>query len=512
MLRSSFFFLLIISSFCIRAQDSYVTYHHDIAPILQKHCVSCHQEGEVGAMPLTTYEEVASYGKMIQYVTATKLMPPWYADPTYSHFAGERVLNEKEINMIHEWVMTDMKEGALPYGQVISKSVSVTVLPREPDLVLSMAEAFEQFGIYVDQYQVFVIPTHLKADKWVEGIEFIPGNKKIDRYASIAVAPHGTFDSLDAWDPRYGYYSFGGLNLAPSQPYWYTWSPLQAATFFNSNAALFLPKESDLVLHMHYGPTGKPQKDSSEIRLWFSSDEQKYQIQSAPLLNPYGLTTGTFYIPANTKKVLHGDYTLPFDMQIISMTPQSNLICRAWEVYAKRPGETQPVKLLKIRDWNFNWKHTYRLETPVVLPAGTVLHGLAHFDNTLENPCNPNDKPKDVLWGSHLFSDQFLVHFQFLPANATSWDVEIYIPSVVSDTELPVEITTTRKGNYRFEITSTAGLTDPLIIGLILKSGKQKFTLSLADLVNGNYVLTIYDEAEKKVSESLFVKMWKKGL
>jgi len=463
-------------------------------------------------MPLTTYDEVASYGKMIQYVTATKLMPPWYADPIYSHFSGERVMSDDEIKMIGDWVMTDMKEGALPYGQVISKSASVTVLPREPDLILGMDEAFEQFGIYVDQYQVFVIPTHLKTDQWIEGIEFIPGNKKIDRFASISVAPHGTFDSLDAWDPRYGYYSFGGLNQAPHQPYWYTWSPLQKATFFNSNAALYLPKESDLILHIHYGPTGKPQMDSSEIRLWFSPEENKYQIRSAPLLNPYGLTNGTFFVPAHSKKIFHGDYTLPFDMQIISMTPQSNLLCKSWEVYAKLPGETQPVKLLKIRDWNFNWKHTYRFETPVVLPAGTVLHGLAKFDNTLENPCNPNDNPKDVLWGSHLFSDQYLMHFEFLPATSLSEDVALYIPSVISDNELPLEITTGRKGNYRFEITSTNGTTDPLIIGLILKNGKQYLTMSLADLVNGNYVLTIYDETEKKVAQSLFVKMWKKGL
>nr|MDQ3017307.1 cytochrome c [Bacteroidota bacterium] len=137
MLRSNFIFLLISFGCALSAQDSYITYHHDIAPILQKHCISCHQEGEIGAMPLTTYEEVVSYGKMIQYVTATKLMPPWYADPTYSHFVSERTMTEKEIKTIGEWVMTDMKEGALPYGQVVSKTASVTVLPRKPDLVLS---------------------------------------------------------------------------------------------------------------------------------------------------------------------------------------------------------------------------------------------------------------------------------------------------------------------------------------------------------------------------------------
>ena len=97
----------------------------------------------------------------------------------------------------------------------------------------------------------------------------------------------------------------------------------------------------------------------------------------------------------------------------MSMTPQANLLCRSWEVFAKVPGQRIPVKLLKINDWNFNWKQTFHLESPLTLPAGTVIHAMAKYDNTLDNPCNPADKPVPVKAGAHLFSELFYVHFEY---------------------------------------------------------------------------------------------------
>lgn len=395
----------------VHGQDP--TYNSDIKPIIEKHCISCHQKDNVGAMPLTNYEEVASYGKMIQYVTTSKLMPPWYADPSYSHFANERVLSDDEIKKIGDWVSGDMKEGALPYGLVISSTATVTVMPRDPDMVIPMKKSFEQYGIYMDQYQVFVLSTNLKEDVWIEGIEFVPGNKKIVRHASISLSKAGEFDSLDRWDPRYGYYSFGGLGKTAEKPYWYTWSPQQGATFFEKGKGKFLPKGSDLIIHIHYGPTGKPLKDSSAVQLYFASDKITHPILNAPLINPDHLSNAFFFIPPNTTKIFHAKYELPNAIQIMSLTPQANLICRAWEVFAKLPGERQPVKLLKIKDWNFNWKQTFRFESPVSLPAGTVIHALAHYDNTLDNPCNPSDVPVPITLGSHLFSELFYVHFEY---------------------------------------------------------------------------------------------------
>ena len=405
-----FFFFLVLNAV---AHSQYLTYRSDVKPIIEKHCTGCHAKGQIGPMPLTNYEEVSSYGNMIKYVTGSRLMPPWYADPSYRHFKNERVLTEEEIQTISDWVDGDMKEGAEPYGRIISSTAGVTVMPRDPDLIISMRQPFEQYGIYMDQYQVFVLSSGLTEDKWIEGIEFAPGNTKIVRHASISVSEPEKFDSLDRWDPRYGYFSFGGIGKEADQPFWYTWSPKQEATFYKEGQGKFLPAGSELIVHIHYGPTGVPLRDQSEVRLWFSEKKVKIPITTAPLINPSTITNDSFYIEPNEKKIFHAQYVLPQDIHLMSMTPQANLLCRSWEIFAKVPGQRLPVKLLKINDWNFNWKQTFHLESPLTLPAGTVIHAMAKYDNTLDNPCNPADKPVPVKAGAHLFSELFYVHFEY---------------------------------------------------------------------------------------------------
>ena len=513
MLRGSILFLIFAFASVLPVLGQYITYHSDVKPIIDRHCVSCHQAGDIGAMRLTTYEEVASFGKMIEYVTSSGIMPPWYADPSYSHFKNERLLTEAEIQTIRDWVASDMKEGALPYGQAISSTVGVTVYSREPDLILSMSEAFEQYGIYMDQYQVFVIPTNLDEDKWIEGIEFVPGNKKIVRHASISISPDGVFDSLDRWDPRYGYYSFGGLGQSPDQPHWYTWSPQQKATYYQEGQGKFLPKGSDLIIHIHYGPTGKPLEDSSYIKLHFASERIKQFVNNVPLINPYTLSNDSFYIKAGEKKIFHASYTLPHAIQLFSITPQANLLCRSWEVFAEVPDQIEPVKLLKIKEWSANWKQTYHFESPVLLPEGTTIHALAHYDNTPDNPCNPSDKPRDVSWGAHLFSELFFAHFEHavnLPSS--SHRVLLHSPSVVSSDYLKVYLLVLKKGEYRFEVISSDESIHPLVLGQSFKTGQQHLELSVREIPFGNYVLKIYDDDDRVVASSAFVKMQKKGL
>lgn len=508
--RAGFFILFFFLT--VHSYSQYITYHSDVKPILEKHCVSCHAPGEIGPMPLTSYDEVAAYGQMISYVTTSKLMPPWYADPAYRHFKNERVLTDEEILIINDWVAGGLKEGAMPYGQVISKTVGVTVLPRDPDLVISMREAFEQYGIYMDQNQVFVLPTHLKEDKWIEGIEFEPGNKKIVRHADISVSRPGMFDSLDRWDPRYGYYSFGGLGRTVDQPFWYSWSPQQKASFFDEGYGKYLPAESELIVHMHYGPTGIPLRDNSEIHIWFAEKDVDKHIITAPLINPYNLTIDSFYIEPDVKKTFHAEYTLPYAIELHSLTPQANLLCKSWEIFAQVPGIRSPVKLLKIKDWNFNWKETYRFEEPIKLPAGTIVHALAHYDNTLENLCNPSDRPLQIKWGAHLFNELFLLHGEFVIEHEERSDFVLNAPLVISEGSLPVTVDAEKRGLHRFEIRKAGDKDVFLFMESILPHDLHRFEFPIGKLDYGNYVLEVYNSNSKLVAQQPFVKMIEKGM
>jgi hypothetical protein len=169
--------MLLFSALYIQVQGQEISYYGDIKPIVDRQCVSCHRAGEVGPMPLTSYEEVSAYGRMIQYVTTSKLMPPWYADPSYAHYSNERVLSETEIKKISNWVSSGMVPGKEPELPTVPIENHQDRIKRKPDLVISMSEAFEQYGVYLDQYQVFILPTDLAEDTWIEGIAFVPGKR-----------------------------------------------------------------------------------------------------------------------------------------------------------------------------------------------------------------------------------------------------------------------------------------------------------------------------------------------
>lgn len=489
-----------------------LTYYDDVKPILDRHCVSCHSTGEVGSMPLSTFDEVSAYGRMIQYVTTTKLMPPWYADPSYAHFSNERVLSENQIKTISDWVSSGMVSGKEQDEPASTIKKHLDTVQRKPDLVISMSEAFEQYGIYLDQYQVFILPTDLEEDSWIEGITFLLGNRNIVRFASISIESSDKFDTLDRWDPRYGYFSFGGLGKTPEEPYWYTWSPHQQPTYTPDGSARFLPKGSKLILHVHYGPTGREQRDSSVIQLYFASKVPTQRMITAPLINPYVITSDSLFIPPDVKKVFHASYTLPYDIAIHHLTPQANLLCRSWEVYAKLPGKTDPQKLLKINEWNVNWKQTYHLETPVVLPKGTVIHALAHYDNTVDNPCNPSEKPVPFAWGAHLFSEMFFVHFGFTAVDPPAQGVRISVSPVVSDSSLEVLLILDKTYIAEILIADTSGDIQVTLQPRRFHKGSHEINIPVGTIPYGNYTITIKDKSGKIIAEQLFVKMREYGM
>ncbi len=84
--------------------DATITYAKDVERIIQKNCQECHRSGQIGPMPLMTFEQVEGWSAMIQEVVSSKRMPPWYADPKVGHFANDRSLPEKERQTLLAWI------------------------------------------------------------------------------------------------------------------------------------------------------------------------------------------------------------------------------------------------------------------------------------------------------------------------------------------------------------------------------------------------------------------------
>ena len=498
-MRPIFWVLLFLLAGELAAQDA-PTYYRDVAPILERNCVTCHQKGQIGPMPLTGYDEVAAYGQMIHYVTAEKLMPPWLAEEPVGVFEDEKQLSEQEIDLLKRWL-----DAGMPPGD--STGIKTLLPPNppfltDPDTIFRMAESFEQYGVYYDQYRVFSIPTNLPEDRYVSHIEFVPGNPDIVRGAHISIDTGDKVVPLDEWDPQYGYFSFGELGFVPEESRWYNWYPGRTRTEVGPRAARLLPAGAKLLLHIHYGPTGVPQPDRSEIRLKFAEKVPDHLVRTLPLHHPASMTNDTFYLPAGERTRVHASIELPFPTRIYALQPHGHFLASQWQIFATLPEQRRGEVLLQIDEWDFHHKQKFLLRKPLDLPAGTLLHTLAEYDNTSENLFNPNDPPRAMHWGKRMYEEMFLVFFDLVPLNdpfLSGFQILSHPANVTGD-QFRIKVALNRSDRLSVELFSFSGEIHQKI------SEKQKFsagvreiTIPVGGLVSGNYYVRISDKAGRQV-------------
>jgi len=387
------------------------TYYEDISPIIYNHCTKCHRPGEIGPMPLTNIAEVTAYGAMIKYVTELKYMPPWKADPTYSHFLDENYLTDTEIQTIAAWYDNGMQPGN-PANEAPMPSFPTGSALGTPDMVLPMEQAFEHQGTNTDGYQVFVLDPQLTQTEEVRAIEFRPGNTTICHHAVIAMDTTNQADILDAADPNYGYEMFGGFGFNPVEPFYAVWAPGGEARFFPPEMSKELLPSSKLLLQMHYAPSPVNEFDSSYINLFFAQTPSPRYVQTH-IISPYDLSV-PFAIPPNQVSSFKGSYQVPVDISLLSVFPHMHLLGQTWESYVVDPlGDT--TKLIRINDWDFNYQNGYSFQNLIKVTAGSTLYVEASYDNTTSNPLNPNDPPQWVYWGDFTGDEMFLGFFDYVP-------------------------------------------------------------------------------------------------
>ena len=400
---------LLGSSFVGQAQS--VTFHADVAPIIYAHCTECHRVGEIGPMPLTTYDEVFVYGEFIEYVTATDYMPPWTPDDTYSHFVGERVLTEDEKATLSAWVAAGKPEGdpadnpgipAFPEGSQIGT----------PDMVLPMAEPYTHGGDMTDQYQVFVLPADPDNDLAIRALEVRPGNRTVSHHAILGLDVTGTAVNLDAQDPEPGYESFGGFGFSAESNFFGAWVPGALTLEYPPGIGRVIPAGADLLLQMHYGPSPIEETDLTEVNVFFAEEPIEREVETG-IMGPQHLDQ-FFFLPANQERTFHGTMDVAADLSLLSVAPHCHLIGVYWEVYATSPNNQDTIPLISIPSWDFNWQGFFTFPTLTKIPAGYTLHGIASYDNTSANPFNPNDPPQNVTFGEGTTDEMFFVFFDYV--------------------------------------------------------------------------------------------------
>jgi hypothetical protein len=401
-----------------QSRQASITYCRDIAPILRQRCEVCHRPGQVAPFPLTNFEEAKLHAEMLVEVTRTRLMPPWIPGPATAHrFVGERWLTDRELELLAAWVQNDCplgEEADLPPPATFAAGWQL----GQPDLIVKMPEPFTVPANGPDLLQNFVLTIELSEDKMVAAVEFHPGNKRVVHHAVLFLDDKGQARKLDAATPEPGYSNFGGPGFLPSGALG-GWSVGNTARRLPNDMGRYLKKGSDIVVQVHYHPTGKVEVDQSELGIYFVDKPVAELVKErAKLVGSIWMANYEMDIPAGEANYKRStSYTLPKDVIMVGIVPHMHLLGKSMRVTAKQPSQKAEV-LIDIPHWNYNWQDEYYYERPIRLRAGTELVVEAVFDNSSDNPVNPSSPPQRVTWGEET-TDEMLFCFFLLTADKT---------------------------------------------------------------------------------------------
>lgn len=383
-----------------------VTYTKHVARILRDNCQECHRPGQIAPFSLTNYREAKNWGREIEEFTASRQMPPWKAELHYGEFKGVRRLPDEDIATLAAWVDNGMPQGRKKDLPPAREWPTTKWRLGTPDLVLTMPEEYELAASGRDVYRCFVLPSGLTEDRDIIAVEFSAGNTRVVHHVLAYLDTKGRARRLDDLDPGPGYTSFGGVGFPPDGGLG-GWAPGAVVQFMPKGVGRTIPKGADIIIQVHYHKSGKVERDQTSLGLYFSKTPVERQLRSIPVLN------FRFVIPPGAKRhEVRQSIRVPVDVTTYSVFPHMHLLGREMKIWATTPdGKTIP--LVRIPDWDFNWQSSYYFEQPIKLPAGTRIDLVAYYDNSADNPYNPNDPPREVRWGEQTTDEMCLAFIAF---------------------------------------------------------------------------------------------------
>jgi hypothetical protein len=381
----------------LKQSESSVTYHQQISRLLQRHCVECHREGGVGPFALDTYEDAVAHAPMIREVIDRGIMPPWFAATDSkehsSPWVNDRSLSGTEKEELLGWIANGKLAGD-PKDSPEPKTFPGGWLIGKPDAEFQFASPVQIKATGTMPYQNVVVETNLSEDKWVQAIEVRPGNLSVVHHVLVFVQAADEEDGPrdDGADERSGY--------------WGIYVPGNSTLVYPDGYAKKIPKGAKLRFQMHYTPNGTATEDSTRIGLIFAKEPPKHEVRVA------GIVNARISIPpgaANHQEV--ASIRLPMDVQVLGFLPHMHLRAKAarYDLVSASGTET----MLDVPRYDFNWQLLYKYAEPVSLKAGDTLRFTAWYDNSANNPANP-DPTKTVRWGPQTQDEMHLGYVEYI--------------------------------------------------------------------------------------------------
>lgn len=402
--------------------QSDITWADDVACIVYNNCTKCHHPGGIAPNSFMSYDDVYQKRASVRIYVHDRVMPPSPAMPGDVEFLNDNLLTEEERQTIIDWVLDGAPSGDLgsapppphiPDGEEID----------DPNAVFQMPTYTSQ-AVHHDDYRCFAFETSFPEDKWITGLEVVPGNKSIVHHVILYEDMNNTVLNLDDADPLPGYTCFGGVGSF-SANFLGGWVPGQSAQFVPEGMGLLIPQGTNLIIQTHYPEFSDGLMDSTKINLQFAENGAGLRrIQVNPYINHFtSLTNGPLHIAANTTKTFYAEATVFGNVSVIGVLPHMHLIGRSMKCYAVLPLSNDTIRLFDIPEWDFEWQLSYSYRQPIHLPFGTKLYAEAVYDNTTNNPHNPSNPPVDVSAGEATTDEMFLIFFSYLIYQAGDEDI-----------------------------------------------------------------------------------------
>jgi len=376
-------------------------------------------------MSFITYKEVRPWAAAIREATASRKMPPWHADPAHGKFSNDRRLTSSEIDLLGTWAKTGAKEGD-PKDAPAPVEFTEGWTIGKPDVVFDLGVDYEVPARGTVEYTYFAVPTGFTEDKWIEKIEVRPGARSVvhhvvlfsrgsqsksfkDAKPGVPFVPPPTArpDKRPVDNGEGFFFALAKAGSDEGTEIISTYAPGGTAYLTRPGQARLLRAGSDLVFQMHYTANGKAAKDRTQVGIIFAKEPPKERVVNTFVVN------NRFRIPPGDPDFLvNARVTLDADVKVQSFFPHMHLRGKAMEYKAVYPtGETQT--LLNVPGYDFNWQTTYQLEEPILLPKGTRLEVSARYDNSPNNPANPDPKA-EVYWGDQSWEEMLAGFVDFV--------------------------------------------------------------------------------------------------
>lgn len=356
-------------------EGEHLTYSRDIRPIVDRHCINCHNPKGMAPFSLTSYDKIKDWAPMIESVVSDRIMPPWHADPRYGEFLGNRSLPEASLRILLAWLRSDMPPGNP--DDLVSRVPTATDGWQlgKPDFVVSTPQ-FKVRPSGASYFENYYHKTTFTEDTWVKSVEVLPGNPKVVHHVTVYVIPPGNNNPLD-WDD-WGFFA--------------AMAPGYSTTTFPIGYAKKIPAGSTVYVEMHYSPRGKFETDQTQVGFHLAHGRKLKEAHT------YGLGSRKFTIPAGASDFrLSERFKFSKNATLFGIYPHGHYRAKSFRLTAELPNGEKSI-LISVPNYDVAWQNYYKLRQPLQFREGTSLICDAVYDNSNRNPRNP-DPLRDVSWG-----------------------------------------------------------------------------------------------------------------